>query len=107
MFAGGDQKTVWLALKMMKQWQNELDHVYVALPDLHFRKSMLRAILTKYAPVGLRHLAAIAGYKAEEQWDFLVSLKSIPKTFAFVKQVMHTLILAMLYEFWQTVDTEQ
>ena len=107
MFAGGDQKTMWLALKMIKQWPNELDHFYVTLPDMHFRKSMLHAILTKYAPVGLRHLAAIAGYKAEEQWDFLVSLKSIPKAFAFVERVMHTLILAMLYEFWKTVDTEQ
>ena len=96
-----------LAIKLRKHYPERLSHIYITSPDLHFRKSMLHAILAKFADLGLRHLAAIAGYKNKEQWEFLTALKSIPKAFAFAERVMHTMNLALVYEFVHMAGTTE
>ena len=46
-FVGGDQKTMSLAMRLKKQYGN-FDHYYVTIPDLHFRKSLMHAIVWQY-----------------------------------------------------------
>ena len=107
LFVGGDQKTMGLVLKMKMQWPEEFRHVYVGIPDLHLRKSMTRATFKRYGPLGLRHLAFLAGYKTVEQWKFLEDVYSIPKSFAFVERVYYVLRMALAYEYLKSLDEEE
>ena len=46
-FVTGDQKTMGLAMRLKKQYGN-FDHYCVTIPDLHFRKSLMHAIVRQY-----------------------------------------------------------
>ena len=46
-FIGEDQKTMGIAMHLKKQYDN-FNQIYVTIPDLHFRKSLMHAILKQY-----------------------------------------------------------
>ena len=43
-FIGGDQRTMSIAMRLKKQYDN-FNQIYETMPDLHFRKSLMHAIL--------------------------------------------------------------
>ena len=46
-FIGGDQKTMAIAMRLKKQYDH-FNQIYVTIPDLHFRKYLMHAILKQY-----------------------------------------------------------
>ena len=51
-FIGGDRKTMGIAMRLKKQYDH-FNQIYVTIPDLHFRKYLMHAILKQYGFLGL------------------------------------------------------
>ena len=107
LFVGGDQKTMGVLLRLKKHWSKEFKHVYVGIPDLHLRKCMLHAVFKRYGILGLQHLATCTGFQTAEQWDFLESVRSIPKSFVFCERVLYSMQIAFYHEFLRSLNEEQ
>ena len=69
-FLGGDQKTMSLANWLKKQYEH-FNQYYIIIPDLHFRKSLMHAILSQHDLLGGKHLGNICGYNGDTQWEYL------------------------------------
>ena len=67
---------------------------------------MLHAVFRRYAKLGLRHLATCTGFKSAEQWDFLESVKSIPKSFAFRERLLYAMQIALHFEFLKSLSND-
>ena len=80
---GEDQKTMSLAIRLKEQYEH-FNQYYITIPDLHFPKSMMHAILSQYELLGLKHLANLCGYNGDTQWEYLKYVCSIHKSFEFV-----------------------
>ena len=86
-------------MRLKKQYGN-FDHYYVTIPDLHFRKSLMHAIVRQYEHLGIKHLAKLCGYNTENQWDYIKNVCSIHKSFEFLERLCDSLHLALSYEFY-------
>jgi len=69
--------------------------IYVTIPDLHLRKSIMHSILTQIENSGVRHLATLNA----NQWDYLKNVCSIHKAFEFMERLSESLRIALSYEF--------
>ena len=98
LFIGGDQKTMDLALRLKRQYPH-FKQIYITIPDLHFRKSLMHAILTAYEHLGLQHLAKLCGYNNNNHWDYLRNTCSLHKSFEFLERLSESMRLALTYEF--------
>ena len=97
MFVGGDQKTMEIVLNLKSQWGNELKYFYVVSPDMHYRKSMLHAILTKYSVLGVQHLAKLSGYVTGKQRFYLTNGANISKSFGFIERLCDSMRIIYIY----------
>ena len=86
-------------MRLKKQYGN-FDHYYVTIPDLHFQKSLMHAIVTQYEHLGIKHLAKLYGYNTDNQWDYIKNVCSIHKLFEFLERLCGSLHLALSYEFY-------
>ena len=89
-FIGGDQKTMGIAMRLKKQYDN-FNQIYVTIPDLHFRKSLMHAILKQYEFLGVKHLAKLCGHTTDNQWDYIKNVCSIHKSFEFLERLCDSL----------------
>jgi len=88
-----------LAMRLKKQYINQYKNIYVTIPDLHFRKSLMHAIFVRYEIFGLQHIAKLIGYSHESQWSYLKNTCSIHKSFEFVELLAESMRIALSYEF--------
>ena len=95
-----------IALRLKKQWPSDYGKFIIGIPDLHLRKAMMLSICGKFEDLGLKHLANMCGYK-EDQFNFLRKCSSIHKTFAFVERVVHAMLLALNWEFMDSLGKEK
>ena len=98
-FIGGDQKTMGIAMRLKKQYDN-FNQIYVTIPDLHFRKSLMHAILKQYEFLGLKHLAKLCGHTTDNQWDYIKNVCSIHKSFEFLERLCDSLRITLSFEFY-------
>ena len=98
-FVSGDQKIMSLTMHLKKQYDN-FDHYYVAIPDLHFRKSVMHTIVRQYEHLGIKHLAKFCGYDTDNQWDYIKIFCSIHKSLEFLEKLCDSFHLALSYEFY-------
>ena len=99
MFIGGDQKTMGIAMCLKKQYDN-FNQIYVTRPDLHFRKSLMHALLKQYEFLGLKHLAKLCGHTTDNQWDYIKNVCSIHKSFEFLERLCDSLRITLSFEFY-------
>ena len=86
-------------MRLKKQYGN-FDHYYVTIPDLHFRKSLMHAIVWQYEHLRIKHLAKLCGYNKDNQWGYIKKVCSIHKSFEFLERLCGSLHLALSYEFY-------
>ena len=67
---------------------------------------MLHPVFCRYAKLGLRHLATCTGFKSAEQWDFLESVKSMPKSFAFCERLLYAMRVVLHFEFLKSLSND-
>ena len=107
MFIGGDKKTMGLALRLKRRHPDTYRNIYVRIPDLHFRKSFMHAVLVRYESLGLKHLARLYGFENENQWNYLKCFTSTHKTFEFFERLADALRIALMFEFITYVEKKQ
>ena len=100
MFIGGDQKNMSLALRLKHQHPDTYRNIYVTIPDLHFRRSFMHAVLVRYESLGLR----LCGFENENQWSYLKCVASTHKTFEFFERLADALRVALMFEFITYVE---
>ena len=98
-FVGGDQKTMGIAMRLKKQYDN-FNQIYVTVPDLHFRKSLMHAIFKQYEFLGLKHLAKLCGHTTDNQWEYIKNVCSIHKSFEFLERLCDSLRITLSFEFY-------
>ena len=99
--------TDFFAVVTRKQWQfmwlkkqyKIFEKIYVTVPDLHFWKAIMKAILRQYKNLGLKQLSTLCGYKTQ-QWVNLKGVASIPKSFEFSERVADALRTALTFEYF-------
>ena len=84
-------------MRLKKQYGN-FDHYYVTIPDLHFRKSLMYAVVRQYELLGIKHLAKLYGYITENQWHYIKNVCSIHKWFEFLERLCESLHFSILLE---------
>ena len=72
----------------------------MTIPDLHFRKSLMLAILKQYEFLGLKHLAKLCGHTTDNQWDYIKNVCSIHKSFEFLERLCDSLRITLSFEFY-------
>ena len=72
----------------------------MTIPDLHFRKSLMHAILKQYEFLGLKHLAKSCGHTTNNQWDYIKNVCSIHKSFEFLERLCDSLRITLSFEFY-------
>ena len=88
-----------LAIRLKKQYEH-FNQYYITIPDLHFRKSLMHAILSQYELLGVKHLANLCGYNGDTQWEYLKNVCSIHKSFEFFERLCDSLRIALSFEFY-------
>ena len=88
-----------IAMRLKKQYDNFIQ-IYVTIPDLHFRKSLMHAILKQYQFLGLKHLAKLCGHTTDNQWDYIKNVCSIHKSFEFLERLCDSLRITLSFEFY-------
>ena len=61
------------------------------------------AVLTKYGPLGVKHLSRLCGYCTDKQWEFLQGIGSISKSFAFIERLVDSMKVVQMYKFLRSV----
>ena len=89
-FVGGDQKTMDIVMRLIKQYDN-FNQIYVTVPELNFQKSLMHTILKQYEFSGLKHLAKLCGHTTDNQWDYRKNVCSIQKSFEFLERLCDSL----------------
>ena len=87
-----------LAIRLKKQYEHFNQH-YITIPDLHFQKSLMHAILSQYELLGIKHLANLCSYNGDAQWEYLKNVCSIHKSLQFFERLCDSLRIALLFEF--------
>ena len=72
----------------------------MSIPDLHFRKSLMHAILKQYEFSRLKHLAKLYGHTTDNQWDYIKNVCSIHKSFEFLERLCDSLRITLSFEFY-------
>ena len=72
----------------------------MTIPDLHFRKSLMHAILKQYEFLGLKHLAKLCDHPTNNQWDYIKNVCSIHKSFQFLERLCDSLSITLSLEFY-------
>ena len=72
----------------------------MTIPDLHFRKSLMLAILEQYEFLGLKHLAKLCGHTTDNQWDYIKNVCSIHKSFGYLERLCDSLRITLFFEFY-------
>ena len=98
-FVGGDQKTMDIVMRLIKQYDN-FNQIYVTVPELNFQKSLMHTILKQYEFSGLKHLAKLCGHTTDNQWDYIKNVCSIHKSFEFLERLCDSLRITLSFEFY-------
>ena len=94
-FVGGDQKAMRIAMHLKKQYDN-FNQIYVTVPDLHFRKSLMRAIFKQCEFLGLK----LCGHTTDTQCEYIKNISSIHKSFEFLGRLCDSLRITLSFEFY-------
>ena len=94
-FVVGDQKTMGITMRLKKQYNN-FNQIYVTVPDVHFRKPLMHAVLKQYKLLGLKHLAKLCGHTTDSQWEYTKNVCSIHKSFEFLERLCDSLRITLV-----------
>ena len=96
--SSSDIKTMCIAMRLKNQYDN-FNQIYVTVPDLHLRKSLMHAILNQYEFLRLKHLAK-CGHTTNNQWKYIKSVCSIHNSSKFIGRLCDSLRITLSFEFY-------